>query len=108
MLDKSEVFLITIYLVIRGALAGGMGWLLMIIIGALISELGGEESDPAMTAILAAVATALAGGFSVLVAGISASILDYLKDRLGTRDKAEEKREPSHFGGNGDDPPAIG
>ncbi len=91
MLARSEVFLITMYLVVRGVLAAIVGWLLITIVNALIAELGGEDSDPAMTAILASVATALATGFSSLVAGISASILDYLKDRLGTRGKAEEE-----------------
>ena len=88
-MTRSEVLVILSYLAVRGSLAWIVGLLLMRIINVLISELGGEDSDPAMTAILGGLTVALGGGFTIIIASISTSILDYLKDRLGTRGEAE-------------------
>ncbi|KKL08277.1 hypothetical protein LCGC14_2577460 [marine sediment metagenome] len=94
-MEKSEVAIILTYLGVTGILTIGVGGTLLWVFRILIMELGTGASDPAMTAILGAMATGLVGGFGLLVQAIGAAkILEYLKDRLGTaKDKPEGDSE---------------
>ncbi len=81
-LQVAEVTLILTHLRIRAALATMLSVAIGIVIWVLIKELGGEASDPAMTAILASMATGLVLALKDLIQAISADIQGYLKDRL--------------------------
>ena len=89
-LYKSEVLVILTHLAVRGSLALLVGGGLALIIKVLIQELGGEDSDPAMTAILGGLAGALGIGFGALVNAVCVDVLGYLRDRLGTRTKPDD------------------
>ena len=93
MAQKLEGFEVTIILAtlgVRAVLAGLVGFAVVFVVKILLEEIGGEDSDPAMVSILTALATSLSIGLGILLSAISHNVLEYLKDRLGTRGKAED------------------
>lgn len=90
-LDGGEIAVMLTYLLVRAALVGALGYLLWDVVGSFAGELEkGNEANPATTGFLGLAIGALASGFTLLVGSLSVDVLGYLKDRLGTRGKAED------------------
>lgn len=78
-----EITIILVHLGVRASLVAAGGVALVMALYAFVGELGGEESDPAVTGILGIIIGGLAGGVVTLVNSVSLDVLDYLKMRLG-------------------------
>lgn len=90
-LDAGEIAVMLSYLVVRAVLAGALGYLLWDIVGQFAVELEkGNEANPATTGFLGLAIGGLAAGFAVLMGSLSVDVLGYLKDRLGTRGRADD------------------
>ena len=92
-LDRSEVLIILSTLGVRSVLVIVLAGILSFLVKLMVTELGGEDSDPAMTAMLGTLTGAAGSGFVLLTQSVTHDVLGHLKERLGTRDEAEDKKE---------------
>lgn len=89
-LQKNEVVVILSYLFVRGFLVLSLSFIIGAAFWALLTELNKEDPNAALTALLGMVIGFIGSSLIALANAIAMSVLDYLKDRLGTRGKAEE------------------
>ena len=82
-LDAGEIWVMLTYLLVRGALAVAVGYLLWDIVSQFAGELEeGNDANPATTGFLGLAIGALASGFALLIGSLTVDVLGYLKDRL--------------------------
>ena len=96
MLQYKEMFIILAYLAARTALVVFLGNIILTTYQSVFVEIRGAEADPALTALMGIQIGALAAVLSLIGASIAVSILDYLKDPLVPRRKAEEDAASRH------------
>ena len=86
-----ELKVILAYLVARSGIATLLGLLVGSALYLLITELNGTAPNAALTALLGAIVGYIGNSLQQVIAALSAPVLDYLKDRLGTRGKVEDE-----------------
>lgn len=83
-LEPLEYQIIKIYLYVRGAVALFLATLVGLSLYFLATELTGVNPNAALTALLGIGFGGLSVNLGTIIQALSVSILDYLKDRLGT------------------------
>lgn len=84
MLHDIEARIILRYLHMRTIVAIVLSFISFGVLWVLLKELSGDDANAALTALLGAIAGFLGNSLLTVIQAISAPILDYLKDRLGT------------------------
>ena len=89
-LESREIRIILAVFAGRTILAALLGTLVAVCLRWLIIELQGGDPNAALTALLGAIVGYIGASLQQIVGAIAADVLGYLKDRLGTRGKAED------------------